>query len=386
MTSTRILVVAPRYPFPPWRGDQVRVFQLARALVANGATKVKVVAFGELDAPPLPRGIESRIVETSAMRRLAANLRARPFLPGQVRLFLDGAMARAMAEEIEDWRPDVLHVTLARMGTYMPTSASFHRHVDFVDSLALNMRTRAAARRGLARAAFSVESRLMLAYEGRLAAAADSCSVVSEADRSMPGLERAAVVPNGVDPEAFPFRPPDDEQKPVLAFFGNLGYFHNVEPARFLAEHVLPRVRRQQPAAVLRLVGARPAPAVRKLAELDGVVLAADVPDMSAELSGASVALLPSFSGSGIKNKVLEAFCLGLPVVANPLGIQGVAGAVAGAHYLEAEGAEATASAALRAIADVELRSRLATAAHQLVLDRYTWERQAARMLYIYGA
>lgn len=360
----------------------MRAFQLIKALA--GRAEIRVVAFGA--GEPLPVvGVEVRAIESRLPRRLAANLRApQPALPAQVRLFLDTAMARAVEREIADWRPDVVHVTLARMAPYMPASGSFHRHLDLVDSLALNMRTRAAAHRGPARAAFGAEARLMLRYEARMAALADSSSVVSAADREMPGLGAAAVIPNGVDVEAFPFAIPV-ERAPQLVFFGNLGYFHNAEPARFLAEQVLPLVRQRVPNAELRLVGARPTAAVRGLAELDGVEVAADVPEMAAELQRATLAVLPSFSGSGIKNKALEAFCVGLPVVANRLGVQGVDGAVAGEHYLEADGEEAIAAAAVELLADAQLRARLATAARSLVLERYTWERQAERLLELYG-
>jgi glycosyltransferase involved in cell wall biosynthesis len=252
----------------------VRAFQLTKALAARA--EVRVVTFGDGEPLPIP-GVGVRAVELRPARRLAANLRALgPTLPAQVRLFLDTGMGRAIEEEIAGWKPDVVHVTLARMAPYMPASGHFHRHFDLVDSLALNMRTRAAAHRGPARGAFALESRLMLRYEARMAALADTCSVVSEADREMPGLDAAAVIPNGVDLEAFPFADPG-ERAPVLVFFGNLGYFHNVEPARFLAERVLPLIRRRRPNAVLRLVGARPAAAVRQLEELDGVELAADV-------------------------------------------------------------------------------------------------------------
>ena len=316
--------------------------------------------------------------------RLAANLCARPTLPGQVRLFLSSGMAAAVREEIAAWKPEVLHVTLARMAPYMPAGGPFHRHLDLVDSLALNMRTRAGAHRGPAHVAFAAEFRLMLAYEARMVASSDSCSVVSEADREMPGLGEAAVIPNGVDPEAFPFASTAGRE-PVLVFFGNLGYFHNVEPAKFLAEQVLPLVRRQVPAARLLLVGARPAQAVRRLTELQGVELAADVPEMAAELNRAAVAVLPSFSGSGIKNKILEAFCLGLPVVSNRLGTLGVQGAVPGEHYLAAEEATEMSAAAAELLTEADRGVRLASAAHELVLERYTWERQAERLLELYG-
>ena len=68
-----------------------------------------------------------------------------------------------------------------------------------------------------------------------------------------------------------------------------------------------------------RLAGARPSGAVRRLDGAHGVELRPDVPDMGAELSEATVSVLPMFSGSGQKIKVIEAFSSGLPVVANRL-------------------------------------------------------------------
>lgn len=377
----RILFLAARYPAPALRGDQVRALHLAQGL-AEHAT-VRLLSFGAGSEPPI-EGLEVRTVVSRPPARLAANLTAPPRTPLQVRLFLDAAMRRAVAAELADWRPDVLHVTLARMAPYLPAAGPFHRHLDLTDSLGLNMRMRAGSERGSARAVFAAESRLMVAYEAGAVARADTASVVSEADRAMPGLGRAAVIPNGADLDAFPFSERSD-QPPVLAFFGNLGYFHNVEPAVFLAQEVLPRVRRELPDARLLLVGARPAAAVRRLAEIDGVTLRADVPAMAAALDDASLAVLPSFSGSGIKNKVLEAFCLGLPVVGNALGVQGVDGAEDGRHLLVAEGADGIAAAALGLLRDRAARSRLAHEARALIGERYTWGRQADRLLELYG-
>lgn len=117
------------------------------------------------------------------------------------------------------------------------------------------------------------------------AAAADTYSLVSAADRQAPGLEGAAIIQNGVDVEAFPFRDTADRQ-PVMIFCGNLGYFHNIAPAVFVATEVLPLVRQHVPAATVRIVGARPAAAVRQLRSLDGVEVFGDVPDMAVELDG----------------------------------------------------------------------------------------------------
>ena len=234
--------------------------------------------------------------------------------------------------------PTSVHVTLARMGTYIPAAtAGLHRHLDLVDALSINMGSRADASRGPARAVFSGEARLMARYEEKLVADVDSVSLVSASDREAPGLGDATVIPNGIDVEGVPFAPREEGRPPVLAFFGNLGYFHNAEPARYVASEVLPLRARARARRNARLAGARPSGAVRRLAGLDGVELRPDVPDMGTELAQATVAVLPMFTGSGLKNKVLEAFSSGLPVVANRMGMDGVDGAEAGTHFLAAE-------------------------------------------------
>jgi glycosyltransferase involved in cell wall biosynthesis len=379
----RILFLAPRYPYPARRGDQVRAFHLVKHL--SRRAELTLLSFG--DGEPLPfDGVNSISIAESAPARIRANLaRPNPALPLQARLYLNRAMRDAVATELSRG-PDVVHVTLARMGSYMPAGrAGLHRHIDLVDSLAHNMATRAAAMRQPGRGVFMAEAALMRRYEARLVAEAESASVVSAADLDAePSIATASVVPMGIDTESIAFHPPPETAPPVLAFFGNLGYFHNVEPARFLATEVLPLVRRQAPDAELRLIGARPARPVRELAVLEGVRLLPDVPDMAEALRSCTVAALPMFSGSGLKNKVLEALACGLPVVSNELGMQGVDGAASGSHFVGAETAAEMAKAALRLFGHPAERARLAGAGRELVEQRYSWASQVDLLMALY--
>jgi glycosyltransferase involved in cell wall biosynthesis len=379
----RILFLAPRYPMPALRGDQRRVLDLLRALRTKA--EVTLLAFPSAREQPLPfDGVRVRTIRPSLPGRLLANAaRPDPRLPAQVRLFLDAAMAHACREELAS-RPDVVHVTLARMGPYLPRRGTWHRHLDLVDSLALNMRTRAAASRGPQRVAFGIEARLMEDYEARLVAACESASLVAEADRLRArGLQSAEVIPNGVDLEAFPFEAPR-ERPDVLLFFGNLGYFHNIEPARRLATEVLPLVRAEIPGAVLRLVGARPAASVRALADVPGVEVVGGVDRMANALHGAAVAAIPMYSGSGMKNKVLESYAAGLPVVTNAAGISGIDGAQPGSDYALGETPAELAAACVHLLRNPAARIAQATAARTLIEARYSWSRQADRLLDLY--
>jgi glycosyltransferase involved in cell wall biosynthesis len=139
----------------------------------------------------------------------------------------------------------------------------------------------------------------------------------------------------------------------------------------------LPLVRAAVPAAELRLVGARPVRAVRALAALPGVSLAADVPAMAPELAAASVAVLPLRAGAGLQNKVLEAMATGTPVVATAHAVAAL-GVTPGEHVLVADTAAEIATATIALLRDPVRARAMARAAHALVTQRYRWEDSAA--------
>ena len=82
-----------------------------------------------------------------------------------------------------------------------------------------------------------------------------------------------------------------------------------------LAERIMPLVRLEIPDAELRIVGRNPGPRIR------GAI--ANVPDLRPYLWSAAAYACPMDSGTGIKNKLLEAMAAGAPAVATPLATQG---------------------------------------------------------------
>jgi polysaccharide biosynthesis protein PslH len=384
-TPRRVVVLAPRYPHPATRGDQRRVLHIVTGLARR--TEVTLVCFGT--GPPLP-GPGERVRVVSVRRgllpALAANATAPdPRLPAQVRLYLDARLGRAAAREIARGPAPVLHATLARMAPYLALRGAAHRHLDLIDALGVNMADRAAHAPARTRAAFALEARLLRRHEARAAAAADSYSLVAADDLARaPELARAAIVPNGVDVATFPFAEPRG-RGPTLLFFGNLGYFPNVAAAHFIAHAVLPRVRAREPHARLRLAGQRPSAAIRRLARVEGVDVVGPVTAMAVELHRAAVAIVPMTTGTGMKNKLLEAFCAGTPVVTNRRGALGIDGARDGHEMLLGETPDELAAACVRLLADGGERVRLAAAARALVERTYTWDRQIDALLALYA-
>ena len=77
-------------------------------------------------------------------------------------------------------------------------------------------------------------------------------------------------------------------------------------------------------------------------------------------------------SGTGIKNKLLEAMACGAAAVATPLAAQGL-DARDGEHLLVAEPGDAFADAVVRLLRDAGLRARLGAAAREHVAAHRSW-------------
>ena len=109
---------------------------------------------------------------------------------------------------------------------------------------------------------------------------------------------------------------------------------------------------------------------IEHLAGLPGVDLVGAVDDVSAELAGADVVLVPMRYGGGTRLKVLEAFAHRRPVVSTTLGAEGT-GAVDGEHLLLRDDAAGTAEAVAALAADAALRDRLVAAGEELYRARF---------------
>jgi glycosyltransferase involved in cell wall biosynthesis len=297
--------------------------------------------------------------------------------PLQVLLYARRRAQARVARLIAAGGFDVVHAQLVRALAYVALRGRPPVVVDLVDVLSRNLARRAAAEDGPLGRLLAREAARLRAFEAAVVESGAPCLVVSERERAaLPVGGDVRVVPNGVDPALFPYR--EDGRPPArLVFGGNLGYFPNVDAARWLARDILPRVQQSVPEAELRLVGARPARAVRALATAPRVSLAAAVPAMAPELAACTVAVVPLRAGSGLQNKILEAMAVGTPVVATGRATAGLE-LTSGEHLLVADDAEALAAAVIALLRDPGRARAMARAARGLVESRYRWEASAA--------
>ena len=183
-------------------------------------------------------------------------------------------------------------------------------------------------------------------------------------------------VPNGV---ARPDAAGAEDPRPTVIFAGTLDYPPNVDAVAWAAASVWPGIRARVPDARWVIAGRRPVAAVRALDGRNGIEVRGEVADMAAELHAAWVALAPMRTGTGIKNKVLEAWACARPAVMTRRACNGLV-VPPGHAGLVQDGAAGMAEAAAALLRDADARRRLGRAARATAAREFTWDGAAGRM------
>jgi glycosyltransferase involved in cell wall biosynthesis len=220
-----------------------------------------------------------------------------------------------------------------------------------------------------------------LRHERRWVRAFDACVVAGPKDaallRRISGRDSVHVVPNGV--EIQPLRTAADEAPvPTVAFTGVMAFPPNVDAVRYFVDAIWPQVRAQVPDARFLIAGRNPTAEVRQLTEVPGVEVLGEVPNMAAVLKRAWVAVAPMRTGAGIKNKVLEAWAVGAPVVMSTFAAEGFSLDPA-TQGLVTEEPRRMAEILVRLLLDPDERRRLGASAHRLAMG-HAWEGAAQEM------
>lgn len=207
--------------------------------------------------------------------------------------------------------------------------------------------------------------------------AADLVLVFKEPDvrflRELGVRSEIAVISPPLDAPAGPFERNGDE----VLFTGAMWRPENDAAARWLLEHVWPRVRAEVSSARLTIAGASPSAALVAIArDAGGVELTGDVPTLDPYYRRASVFVAPLWTEGGLKFKVPQAMRYSMPVVATTVAAAGIVGvAPSGTLWAVTDDAGEMASALVRALRAPEGAVEVGAAAAAWVAEHHSFDR-----------
>jgi glycosyltransferase involved in cell wall biosynthesis len=240
---------------------------------------------------------------------------------------------------------------------------------------------RAAVAEGVERRRWLEEAERYRAFEREYCRKFDLVVTVSAEDAAWVAHEyhpvRVHAMPLPVDAEYFKPVHPDVEQADRILFTGLMNHPPNVDAAVHFARVVLPLVRAHRPSAEFHVVGRNPAAEVWALADVPGVRVFPDVPDIRPHLAEAAVVVVPLRYGSGARQKILEAWSMERCVVSTSLGAEGLE-FESGVNLRIADTASQLAEEVSTLLASPELRAALRRPGRVAVQTRHDPERLSA--------
>ncbi len=385
----KVLFLTSRFPYPPHRGDKLKIFNLIRNLSRNHSIALLSFSEGMDDEQWIPelRKYCERVetVPRSRFRSLwNCMLGLGGQLPFQILYYSSPAMRARLSRILNEWHPDVLHTHLIRMAPYTRDIQSVPRVLDLTDAVSLYLRRfRDMQTSPIVRWALGVEYERMVRFESVLSGF-QRVLVCSEVDRRALAANvpeaRLEILPNGVDTDVFFPNGSLERDAHRIIFTGNMSYYPNADAAKYFVREIFPLVLRRIPDARFLIVGQNPPKSVRQLSAAN-IEVTGFVEDLRAEYMKSSVAVSPVRFGAGTLNKILEPLALGIPVVATPVSIQGMDPSQRGIVVGSTE--EEFANAVVRVLREPAYREEAARASAEL-RDRYGWDRIANTLEGIY--
>ena len=361
-----LLAVSPVSPWPATDGMSLRVSKMLEELAKKWSIVLACPPGAESGvAAGVPLAAEIRLTRSGEWMYLPSQYDVRPVL-------------KTIAEAIRVYQPSVailwagmeyLHKEIPEM----PPTVS-----DRVDCMTLSAWRMLLHARGPVKRWPRLSHLVYVArYEFRMRRDSVGTVVVGETDATVLrriGVRNVHVIPNGVDVPAGALA--TRAARPTVMFTGVLSYQPNADAVMHFAEDIWPLVRSRLPDAIFQIVGRSPSKEIIALGSRSGIEVHGDVESIQASLAQAWLAVAPMRTGSGLKNKILEAWSVGTPAVMTPIATNGLVGAPA-ALLLTAEGTQ-LASLVVDLLTDPRRLAELGALARSTALENFSWKSQAA--------
>ena len=329
-----ILIITTRVPYPPYRGDKLKIFNIARQLSKNNSVTILTLLRSKSQIKEIEElkkhnfnviFVKISFIESclNIIKAIFSNI------PFQVAWYSSQLMQTETSKLISSGSYDVTYFHLIRSAQYLPrldNTNSVLNVIDFTDAVSLYLdRFTKIEKNPVKRLLLKIEKRRVETYE-KIAEKFHIVFICSEVDRDyLIKREIKAnikILRNGVDVDYFKAEDVKREEKRII-FTGNMPYYANYDAAIYFSNEIFPLILREIPDAKFYIVGQKPPYRIKALAS-ENIIVTGYVRDIRIEYLKSSVNVAPMRFGAGTLNKIIESVVLGVPVVASQIAVDGL--------------------------------------------------------------
>jgi len=395
----RILFFSFRKPYPLESGDSLRTYNICKKLIERG-NKIFLVYFRHGDQNSLDERALSEIAEDifvmdcpsfynqlyGKLYKIFVSLFPFPnilFRPKNIK-----NLQKNIKKIIERDNIDIIHVRDFITGVSLINFREIPKLLDLTDSFSLASKREMAQQKSIKK-----KMRSYLSYnwhrgiEKFLLRDSDVVTVVSPADKEM--LEslyskaNVEIIPNGVDFNYFSPKKDYKEEYPSILFHGVMSFPPNIHAVKYIYKEIFPIIKSELPETKFFIVGKNPVDEIKRMSNGKDVIVTGYVDDVREYICKASITLYPMKTGSGIKNKILEAMAMEKPVVTTQMGGEALTDEVKKC-LLIGETAEEIANHVISLLRDREKRIELGKKGREIVMKEYSWDKVAEKYEKLY--
>jgi glycosyltransferase involved in cell wall biosynthesis len=327
----KILVLAPRFPYPVVGGDRLRIYNICKVLSKYYELTLLSLCESQFE---MSFNIEDDSVFTNVVRiyqspftsyanclkALASNT------PLQVAYYSN----RSFQEQfnILEKSHDGVLCHLVRTAEYAKHS-KLPKILEMTDAISMNYkRVRTISKNfGIRNMIYSLEQSRIEKYERAILNNFDLSVVVSQYDKDFllsnnsKFEEQLLVCSNGVDLTDFEFNYSSDKE--TIVFIGNMTTLQNIDAAKWFSKFVMPLLMREGN-FVFKIIGKINPKQQQEFNSYPNVIATGSVNSISKAAEGAFVGVCPMRLGAGVQNKILEYMAMGIPTITSSLGLEGL--------------------------------------------------------------
>lgn len=384
----KVLMLTPYLPYPPSSGGQVRSYNL----IKNLAKKHEITLFSliktEEERKYIPE-LEKFCRQVEVFKRpekpwtlkniLQTGFGFYPFL---VVRNLSSEEKETVAIKLKEEKFDLIHAETFYVMPHIPKTEIPILLVDQTIEFQVYQHYASSFKFWLMKLPFYIDVFKLKFWETRFWQKAALVVAVSETDRKkmlslVPHLD-VKVVPNGAGEDLTDIwgKKKLKWEKPIIFFQGNFLWLQNTEAARVLAREIFPKIRKEMPEAICRIVGQG---AKEKIGNLSGngvEICDLDVSDIKGVRKAyeeATVFVAPLEGPGGTRLKILGAMAAGTPVVTTPTGIEGIDAKNESEVLIRVP--EEMARATISLLKNKELYKKMILASRKLIEEKYNWQK-----------
>ncbi len=334
----KVLLLCNKVPYPARDGSSIAMRSTAEALRSNGH-EVHILALNTRKHFRAPAAIEKARPAKLKLKAIPVNTSPGPvsalrnLFSGQayhVSRFWQAPVAETLRQWLKEENYDIVQLEGLNLAVYLPVLK--HRGRAKLVLRAHNLefeiwqRHWPRLRNPLLRAYLALQTRRLERFERWAWQQMDGLVFITardaEAYRKMTANARPrTAIPSGLEPADYP--EPNGRFERDLACLASFDWQPNVEGLRWFVREVWPLLRKDRP-QLLFAVGGRHMPASFGQFKRQGISLCGEVEDGQAFVQKARVTIVPLWSGSGMRIKVLENMALGCAQVSTSIGAEGL--------------------------------------------------------------